>query len=204
MFLTHWSVSNLRAKTSPKYIRTSFVAVEVTTASTSAFRSYGRLSSRSLAGGIPFGCSCGSLVDDFGRWLGFLVGVFIVIIAYLSPSSVAWSLKSVHWCNIRHTEKLVQVLESTVLANLSQTSMDRVSRPLAGPSRSGGNSKELFLTFEATADIVSAFPSASGEGSAIERTIRIELVGLSRRTGSYALGSCLSMGCDVKFVDVGL
>lgn len=156
MFLTHWSVSNLRAKTSPKYIRTSFVAVEVTTASTSAFRSYGRLSSRSLAGGIPFGCSCGSLVDDFGRWLGFLVGVFIVIIAYLSPSSVAWSLKSVHWCNIRHTEKLVQVLESTVLANLSQTSMDRVSRPLAGPSRSGGNSKELFLTFEATADIVPA------------------------------------------------
>jgi len=62
-------------------VLTSLVAVEVSTTTTAAFRSYRCLRSRGLASGVPLGCSGGSLIDDLGGWLGFLVGVFIVIIA---------------------------------------------------------------------------------------------------------------------------
>ena len=62
-------------------VLTSFVAIEVSTTTTAAFRSYRCLRSRGLASGIPLGCPGRSLVDDLGGWLGFLVGVFIVIIA---------------------------------------------------------------------------------------------------------------------------
>jgi hypothetical protein len=68
-----------------KQLLTSFVAVETTTTTTSAFRSYRRFGRRCLASSIPLCCSCWSLVDNLDRWLGLLVGVFIVIIAYLSP-----------------------------------------------------------------------------------------------------------------------
>jgi hypothetical protein len=60
---------------------TSFIAIETTTTTTSALRSYRCLGSWCLTSSIPLSGSCGSLVDDLGRWLGFLVGVFIVIIA---------------------------------------------------------------------------------------------------------------------------
>jgi len=60
---------------------TSFVAVETTSSTTSALRSYRSLGSRCLASCIALGVSCWSLVNDLDRWLGFLVGVFIVIIA---------------------------------------------------------------------------------------------------------------------------
>lgn len=47
-----------------------------------------------------------------------------------SPSSVAWSSKGVDWSKFRRTEKLVQVLASIVLANVSQRAINRVSRGL--------------------------------------------------------------------------
>ncbi len=53
------------------------------------------------------------------------------------------------------------------------------------------------LTFDATADILSAKSSASEEGLATEGTIRREVNGKTRRTGSYTLGSCLSRSGDV-------
>lgn len=72
---------------------TSFVALESSTASTSAIGSYRGLGRRRLTTSIALGRPGGSLVDDLHRWLGFLVGVLIVIIAYLTSfSSVACSL----------------------------------------------------------------------------------------------------------------
>ncbi len=55
-------------------------------------------------------------------------------------------------------------------------------------------------TFDTTADILSAFSSASEEGLAIEGTIRKEVTRRPRWTGSYTLGSCLSIDCDVSWL----
>jgi len=64
---------------------TSFVAAESTTTTSSACRCCGSLRSRSVSGSIALDCPGGSLINDLHRWLGLLVRVFIVIIAYFSP-----------------------------------------------------------------------------------------------------------------------
>lgn len=68
---------------------TSFVSTESTSAST---RSGGNFRSWSLSGSITLDCTGRSPVDDLHRWLGFLVRVFIVIIAYV-PIAVSRVVK---------------------------------------------------------------------------------------------------------------
>ena len=75
-------------------VLTSLVTTLVSaTTTSSAFRRSRCLGCRSFGRSIALGRSSRSLVDNLHRWLGFLVGVFIVIVSCGQFSSAACSVR---------------------------------------------------------------------------------------------------------------
>ena len=89
-------------------VLTSFVSSVSTTASTTSI-GYRSLGCWCLSSSIALDGASWSLIDNLDWWLGFLVGIIFMIIAYVSLSSV----ESPTYCRLSkfdHTKKLVKVL----------------------------------------------------------------------------------------------
>ena len=162
---------------------TSFVASWCIASIVASVLESSSLGSRSLSTSIALGSSCRSLVNDLYRWLGFLVRVFIVVVAYISISVSRVGISRVDWvfeaiprssyAFYRH-----QVSFNGIYSIDTQLFMLQMHYRMAA-----SQSWTRTLTFEMT-DISSTYSSASREGLATEGTIRRGRLDESRRTGS--------------------